>query len=141
MNTIFISSKTLKLLTPISDSHPYVSKTLIGKVPYVVKRLDDNNKNRCNTIYTVRKLDQLRDLLPEEFCIPDYEILSEDGISAYATKELTSSIDLKSLLASPVFHHNEKIGYLKKFGGLLRKCDDLRRKYFSCSNDRGSSCC
>ena len=127
MEKIYISLKTLEKLKSISVFHPRVSKYLINGVPHIIKKLDGSRTYNDNVIYTIEELDNNSDILPQEFCIPDYLVETEEGIRAFATPEILNSLGLDIVLSSPDFTHKEKINYLKEFGTLLRNCDELRK--------------
>ena len=127
MKTIRMSVKRLYNLEPISYVHSTVSRISISGEAHIIKRIEGGSDYIDNTIYTVSELNNNRDILPKEFCIPDYFVETEDGIEAFTVPEVLNSLCLRTILKSDEFSHKEKIEYLKKFGLLLRECDKLRK--------------
>ncbi len=127
MEHIFIPSTILHSLEPITHEHPRVCRYSVRGIPHILKRLDGSRAYNENTLYTVEQLNKFQELMPMEFCIPDFLVDTEFKVSAFTTKEELDSLNLHYILNSPHFTHQEKIEFLKKFGLLLRKCDELRK--------------
>jgi len=128
MKKIKMSVEDLYSLEPFNISHANVSKMLLSSGPHIIKRLEGSRAYNDNVIYTVEELHNQRDILPIEFCIPDGLVETEDGIEAITVPEVLDSSSLGYVLSSWEFSHQQKIEYLKKFGALLRRCDELRKK-------------
>ena len=126
MKTVHMSSKDFEDLKPISMEHYTVFKVNLNNLPYIVKRLKINKKN---TMYIVDQLDKEREIMPSECCLPEFYIKTDNN--DFLAFPFIDGISSGQILASESISHQEKIMYLKKIGGLLRKFDQLRKKYFS----------
>ena len=127
MERIFISSYDLAKLKPISGMHTRVCKYSVMGTPHILKFIDGSQSYTANTLYTINELDRNRNILPSEFCLPDFLVQTEFQIQAFTEPMVENCSTLQHFLAFSDFCHREKIDYLKKFGSLLRKCDEVRK--------------
>ena len=133
MNVISISKKHFQKLEPFVLSREVCNTE--GKLYFlnyhgeekILKKLFlSEGPIFANKLYTIELLDNYREYLPENFCLPDYLLAINGSISGFTTpyKKGTS---LTTVLKDQNIDFKEQVYYLKRVGELLTQLSTIRK--------------
>ncbi len=132
MNIITLSKKQFEKLTPLTLSKEVINtEGKIYKFTYkrqekVLKKLFWQSGNIfANKLYTLEMLDTNHELLPHNFCIPDYLIAINHQIAGFTTPKIAGT-NLATVLYDKRFTLQEQLFYLKKVGEILQEMKWIR---------------
>lgn len=133
MQVISMSQNKYKQLTKMDlPKEVFNTESIIYNFRYkgqdkVFKKLLNNTGiNLANKLYTLEMLDDNKDYLPENLCVPDY-LVSVGGVIEGFTMPKIDGINLSTILKDKSLDIKEKIFYLKKVGEILRQIEQIRK--------------
>ena len=133
MKVISISQKYFQKLEPLVLSRDICNTEGIlyffnyrGKQKLLKKLFLNEGPIFANKLYTIELLDNYREYLPENFCLPDYLLAINGSINGF-TIPYKKGVSLTIILKDQNIDFREQIYYLKRIGELLTQLSTIRK--------------
>ena len=99
----------------------------LGKTKVFKSLLKNKGPVFANKLFTLEMLNEYREILPENFVIPESLVTVEKEVKGFALPYI-KGFNLDNFLANKNISNKDKILYIKKIGLLLDKMDHIRKE-------------